>query len=126
MVLPLIICVTSNVLIFSYVSSSSRRIQTGPASGERQRRTISIRDLHLLRHMIIMLCVSVGGLIPVHLNSIVSMYTPVSQTVVHILSIWYILSLLFNMIDLFLYNHEVRRHLAGLCFRCKHDGNTQS
>ena len=61
MVLPLIICVTSNVLIFSYVSSSSRRVQTGTVPDETQRRTISNRDLHLLRHMIIMFCVSVGG-----------------------------------------------------------------
>ena len=117
-ILPTAICVVSNGLIFSYVSSSSRRVQTGPASGEPQRRTISNRDLHLLRHMIIMLSVSVTGQAPLSIIGIIATYTAVNPLIGTILSVWLILSLLFNMIDLFLYNHEVRKYVAGFCCRC--------
>ena len=68
--------------------------------------------------MIIMFCVSVGGLAPLSVSGIIRSYTQVSDIVSDGLVVWYLLSLLFNMIDLFLYNHEVRRYVAGYFFRC--------
>ena len=68
--------------------------------------------------MIIMFCVSVVGQVPNSLTGIIATYTEVNPLIGTILSVWLILSLLFNMIDLFLYNHEVRRYLAGFFFRC--------
>ena len=117
-VLPSIICVTSNLLIFSYVSSSSRRVQTGTVSGEPQRRTISNRDMHLLRHMIIMFCVSVGGQIPTAITGIIATYTSVNLFISASLLVWTTLAALLTMIDLFLYNLKVRRYVAGFCCRC--------
>ena len=68
--------------------------------------------------MIIMFCVSIGGLAPLSVISIIMIYTLGSRVILDGLVVWYLLSLLFNMIDLFLYNHEVRRYLAGYFFRC--------
>ena len=67
--------------------------------------------------MIIMFSVSVGGQTPLSIISIVTTYTSVSPLVNEIAVLWYELALLVNMIDLFLYNHEVRKYLAGFCFR---------
>ena len=108
----------AHALIFSYVSSSSRRVQTGAAPHEGQRRPISNRDLHLLRHMIIMFCVSVGGQTPFIITNVVHTYTPVSPVLLQVTAVWYQLGLLFTTIDLFLYNHEVRKYVAGYFFRC--------
>ena len=68
--------------------------------------------------MIVMFCVSVGGQAPAAIISIVMTYTSVNPFLSEIAVIWYVVALLVNMIDLFLYNHEVRRYLAGFCFRC--------
>ena len=67
--------------------------------------------------MIIMFCVSVTGQAPISITRIIATYTVVNPLIGTILSVWLILSLLFNVIDLFLYNHEVRKYLTGFCFR---------
>jgi hypothetical protein len=78
-IIPGVICLVSNGLIFLHVRSSSRRIQTRPAApNESQRVNLSRRDIYLLRHMIIMFCVSVGGQAPSSIARIVQRYTPVS------------------------------------------------
>ena len=110
-VMPCVVCLVSNGLIFYHVHASSRRVQTGAVPNEGQRRPVSQRDLHLLRHMIIMFAVSVTGWAPTSISRILEKYISVSQLITESLIGWYGLALLFNVVDLFLYNHEVRRYL---------------
>ncbi|CAF0720852.1 unnamed protein product [Adineta ricciae] len=66
-VVPSIISLVNNILIFQHVRSSSNRIQTVEIGGsQNQRHKISRRDLHLLRHMIIMFVIFVGGWTPLN------------------------------------------------------------
>ena len=67
--------------------------------------------------MITMFCVSTGGQAPVYITGVIATYTPVNPFISEILSVWFILSLLLTMIDLFLFNHGVRKYVTGFCFR---------
>ncbi len=105
------------MLIYQYVRSSSRRIQPQTISKDIQKLKISRRDIFLIRHMILMFCIFVGGWAPVYIIPIITDYMPVKTTVSSIFTIWCELALLLDMIDLFLYNHELRNHLKDICLR---------
>lgn len=81
------------------------------------RQKISRRDIYLLRHMVLMFCVFVGGWAPTFSMPIITYYTPINNIIFSSISIWCQLALLINIIDLFLYNHEVRKYLKEFCFR---------
>lgn len=117
-VIPSIIFLITNTMIYYYVRSSSRRIQPDHASGRRRSMRISPRDLHLLRHMIVMFCIFVGGWAPSYLLPIVSSYTEVSPILSSAFSLGCELALLLDMIDLHLYNHQMRNYLQDLCLGC--------
>ena len=112
------VTIVSNVLIYRHVSSSSNRVQSPAISTAGHRRGVSRRDIFLLRHMAIMFGIFVAGWTPSFLIPIVEKYTPVHSIVSSSLNLWSELAVLINMIDLFLYNHEVRRYLTGLRLPC--------
>ena len=68
--------------------------------------------------MIIMFCVLVGGQAPSSIARIIQCFTPVDPLVIWILLVWYELALLLNMIDLFLYNREVRQYVIDRLLHC--------
>ena len=107
-----------NILIYYYVRSSSRRVQVQNSSANVQHTKISRRDVYLFRHMVLMFCIFVGGWAPTFIAPIIGYYTSIHEVVYLSLTIWCELALLFDMIDLFLYNHEVRKYLQDLCIRC--------
>ena len=114
---PSVIFVLSNGLIFFHVRASSRRVQTAsiPNEGQQQPK-ISQRDLSLLRHMILMFCITLGGRAPIPVYQLISCYRDLSQSILETLLVWYELALLANIVDLFLYNHELRKYLVDLWF----------
>lgn len=114
-VAPSILCFAINILIYHHVRSSSRRIHPQTISENILQTKINQRDMILLRHMIIMFCVFVGGWSPTFIIPIIDYYTPVDPIIDSSLSMLCELSLLFNTIDLFLYNHEIRKYLKDLC-----------
>ena len=119
LIIPLAISLVSNGLIFFHVRASSRRVQAGCVSDEeRQQPKISQRDLSLLRHMIIMFCITLGGWAPVPVYQVIAHYRGFNRSIFQTLSVWYQLALLVNIADLFLYNHELRRYMSDLCQRC--------
>ncbi|UJR16816.1 hypothetical protein I4U23_003715 [Adineta vaga] len=75
-------------------------------STNQQQPRISRRDIYLLRHMIFMFCIFVGGWAPVYVMTIVMFYINIDLIVMRILSILAELSLLCDIVDLFVYNHE--------------------
>ncbi len=65
-----------NIIIFKYVQSSSRRIQTISQAtianhSSDQEPKLSRRDIHLLRHMIIMFFVFIVGSGPIYITSLI-------------------------------------------------------
>jgi hypothetical protein len=123
-VIPLVLCLVSNIIIFIHVYSSSHRIQpvarsaAGTGDNDQQRPRISRRDIHLLKHMILMLSSFILGWSPIYLVSALANQISVSPLTYQLLSFLSQISICFNMIDLFLYNHELRRYLRQTILRC--------
>ena len=109
----------ANTLIYRHVRASTGRFQGRSVSGAPSRRPISRREIVLLRHMVILFCVFTVGWGPSMIADIVSYNTPVNPILYECATINFQLALLGDIIDLFLYNHEVRKYLTGLCLpRC--------
>jgi len=75
-VVPVSVCVVINIIIFKYVQSSSRRIQTISQAtianhSSDQEPKLSRQDIHLLRHMIIMFFVFIVGSSPIYITSLI-------------------------------------------------------
>ncbi|CAF1284384.1 unnamed protein product [Adineta steineri] len=120
-IIPSIICLVNNMMTFKYVRSSTNRIQTSledAKNNAHQRQHLSRRDLHLLRHMIVMFCIFVAGWSPIYICSAISSVTSITSTIEFILIILSELSLLAVISNLFLYNHELRRYFQEkICHR---------
>ncbi|UJR21693.1 hypothetical protein I4U23_024770 [Adineta vaga] len=116
-VISSIMCLIINMFIYHYVRSSSRRVQPQDASGNIQQIKINHRDIYLLKHMVIMFCIFVGGWAPVFIIPIIEHYTPVDQVINSISTILCELASLIDIVDLFLYNHQLRKYFKDL-LRC--------
>jgi hypothetical protein len=81
-----------------------------------QQSKISRRDLHLLRHTIFMFCTFIIGWCPVFILSAIDYSGSVTELVYTILEILAVLGSLGCMLDLFLYNHELRRYIKDKIF----------
>ena len=128
LLVPSVIFAVSNGLIFSHVRASSRRVQTAsvPHEGQQQPK-INQRDLSLLRHMIIMFCITLSGRAPVPVYQVIGHSRGFNMSILQTLLVWYELALLANIVDLFLYNHELRKYLVDLWFtywpKCRKNEN---
>lgn len=125
-IIPLLLCIIIDGLIITHVRASSRRIQPqikiiqSPNNTNiiHQQTKISHRDIHLIRNMFLMLCIFVGGYGPIHITTIIINYIPVSVMVMRVLSFIAELSLLFNIISMFVYNHQLRDYLKHNVLKC--------
>ncbi|CAF4080032.1 unnamed protein product [Adineta steineri] len=112
-IIPSIICLMNNMMIFKYVRSSTNRVQTSledAKNNQHQHQRLSRRDLHLLRHMIVMFCIFVVGWSPIYLYSIIVVQFSFSSIILSMFIISALLSVLVVISNLFLYNHELRRY----------------
>ena len=77
-----------------------------------QAATLSSRDARLLKHMIFMFVVFFCGWTPIYVirtfNGTSSAFSPIAQQVVLLIPV---ITLLIDIGDLFLYNHELRKYL---------------
>ena len=78
---------------------------------------LSRRDLHLLRHMLVMICIFLGGWTPLFIALWLQTRTHIDQNLLATLAVWCELALLCDIIDLHLYNREVRDYLWRIFFR---------
>jgi hypothetical protein len=120
-VIPASVCVVINTIIFKYVKSSSRRIQPSAHSmteNNDQPAKFSRRDVHLLRHMVIMFFVFVVGWGPIYITAVVMNYVAVSIFTLSVLSLLAAISLVCDMVDLFLYSNELREYLQRTLLPC--------
>ena len=118
LIIPAVICVVTNALIYRHVRASSNRVQVHSVSMANDRGNISRRDIFLLRHMVIVFFVFVIGWTPWVSTSIAWRYTAVSDILDFSSLVSFQLALLVDIIDLFLYNHEVRKYLIQFCSSC--------
>ncbi|CAF3256816.1 unnamed protein product [Rotaria socialis] len=115
-VIPMSVCVVANIIIWKHVKSSLRRIR--PLLQPRiatdtvnQQSKINRRDIYLLRHMIIMFIVFVAGWVPIHIILILMNHIAMNIVVLSAMSLLAEISLLCDIIDLFLYSHKLRKYL---------------
>ncbi|CAF2475700.1 unnamed protein product [Rotaria sp. Silwood2] len=120
-IIPSLIYMIMNGLIVNYVRSSSRQvqpqiksIQTFSHNTIRQQPNISRRDVRLLRHMMRMFCIFVGGRSPIYIVLIIAYYIHIDLIVPRFLSLLADLSLLGDILDLFIYNHELRHFFKNI------------
>jgi len=114
-VIPAISLVITNSIIFIYVRRSSRRVQPMNV-GSDQAVTLSRREAYLLKHMIFMLAVYLCGWAPIYIILAVSLSlitTAFSPVGLQIFLTMPVVSILINVVDLFLYNHELRRYFTN-------------
>ena len=107
---PVCVCIVANTLIYLHVRASTRRARSRSAPRARHR-----RDIFLLRHMIFLCCVYMLGWGPSMIVDIVIYHSGGSGLVYDCVTVNFQLALLVDIIDLFLYNREVRKYLTGLC-----------
>jgi hypothetical protein len=122
-IIPSIVFLITNIFIYVSVRASSHRIQpvlsiTENTSDNRRPSRISQRDIHLLRHMIVMFCIFVGGWAPLYTVLAIQNQFLVNPILLACLTIWCQLALLCDIIDLYLYNHELRKYLTTIVLRC--------
>ncbi|CAF1177558.1 unnamed protein product [Rotaria sordida] len=116
-IVPSIVFLIINILIYVTVRSLSHRIRPSSFSvtennprNIRQER-ISRRDIHLFRHMIIMFLIFVGGWTPLYALFAIQTQALANIILSECFTIWCQLAFLCDIIDLYLYNHEVRNYL---------------
>ncbi len=104
-----------NVVLFNYVRSSTRRVQP---LNQQPAQPIHRRDLYVIRHMIIMFCIFVGGWTPIYLYWIFNGKRIFNQLVLSILILLAESSVLFDIINLFICNHKLRKYLEKKFVEC--------
>ncbi len=112
----LFINIILNILIFVHVRTSTRRVQpqmtiTNINGENNQQPRITRREIFLLKQMIFMFCVFIGGWTPVYSIVIISEYITVNQLIFHYSVIVGELAVLAIIINLFKCNHEIRQYL---------------
>ncbi len=117
-ILPLIIIAIFNAIIFLKVRSSSRRIHTTalPSTAAIDRRQQNARDVHLLKHMLFMFVVFIMGWAPIYTYSLI-VQNPYSYYLLFIvLQVLPVFSVVVDILDLFLYNHDIRQYYKTRLF----------
>jgi hypothetical protein len=114
MVIPAICLAITNSIIFNYVRRSTRLLQLMNVDSA-QAVTLSRREAYLLKHMIFMFTVNFCGWAPIYtvlavnLSLIVTAFSPVGLQIFLTMPV---VSILINVVDLFLYNHELRKYFT--------------
>jgi polyferredoxin len=120
-IVPALITLILNLFIFKHVRASSRRIQVQANTNSMnitmgQQPKINRRDISLLKHTIYILGFFIIGWAPIYLLIAIDYNGNVIPLVYTILELLAFISLLSCMLDLFLYNHELRRYIKEKFF----------
>ncbi|CAF1409056.1 unnamed protein product [Adineta ricciae] len=110
--LPSIFLSITNISIFLHVRRSTRR--TYPARNEVNgtNSIVSQRDIRLLKHMIFMFSIFFCSWVPIYIIGVINWNgTGITYLAYHALQFLPAMGFVTNIIDLFLYNHELRAFL---------------
>ncbi|CAF4076351.1 unnamed protein product [Adineta steineri] len=122
-VIPSIISLITNIILFKYARSSSRRIHPETLSAQisvhhPQIFLIRHRDVLLLRQMISMFCIFIGSWGPLYLTLVLQRLINISPLVIPILMFIAESAVLIDIIKLFVANQEMRQYFRQKMFRC--------
>ncbi|CAF1244629.1 unnamed protein product [Adineta steineri] len=111
-VIPAILLIITNGIIFISARKSTQRVQ--PMNGDRTTTSsFTQRDVRLLKHMVFIFAVFFCGWVPMFIIAVIDYNgDAIPYVVLHGLQILPCLSLLIDIIDLFIYKHELRRYLT--------------
>jgi hypothetical protein len=76
------------------------------------------RDIHLLKHIVFILIVFISGWAPVYIFSVINPSAVSFSLASLLLELLPVLSSFIMMVDLFLYNHELRHYLKEKIWKC--------
>ncbi|CAF4385474.1 unnamed protein product, partial [Adineta steineri] len=115
-----------NTLIFSYVRSSTRRIQpqsnNASTSGpNNQQPRMSRRDMSLLKQMLVMFSMFIGGWTPILIVYTMNIAIDVDIKIIKITVLFSEVCIFGIVMNLYIYNHELRHYLLNkirLLFQC--------
>ncbi|UJR17387.1 hypothetical protein I4U23_004282 [Adineta vaga] len=122
LILPSITMIFFNSMIFYSVHSSTRRVQTLPSSTS----AISsvnhgrARDIYLVKHMLFMFVVFIAGWGPIYMYSAIVGIQDINSSIIITLQILPVSSSFINIVDLFMYNHDLRRYLTERLLKYLH------
>ena len=120
MIIPCICILIINTVIIRHVRLSSRRVQPQTQTDRImsiKEHKISRREMYLLRHLVFMFCVYNIGWAPLYLIPVIMYGKYIHMTIYLSVPILSELCLLCVIIDLFFYNHGVRKYLINLLLR---------
>ncbi|CAF1249868.1 unnamed protein product [Adineta steineri] len=113
-ILPAIFLAITNSIIFKFVRRSTRRVL--PMNNEHQTPATSLnhRDARLLKHMLFMFAAFFCGWIPVYIMSVIYWDGKgISNVAYHGVLMLPIVGLVIDIVELFLYNHELRTYFIA-------------
>lgn len=110
-----------NLIIFLKVSLSSQRLISGDKSlsiESLNSKHLQNRDLALLKHIIFLHIIFVIGWAPIALTPIIELFVPIPQLVNLFVRLLPSISILISILDLYVYNHELRQYFQEQFFNC--------
>ncbi|CAF0793003.1 unnamed protein product [Adineta ricciae] len=116
--IPSLVTILLNAFIFHHIRSSSRRIQpqaidTLTNNNANQQMKFSSREVALLKQMIFVFAVFIGGWGPIYFVRIINQYVDV-HTVIYACSVLLCeTALLSVVVHLFIHNHDLRHYLSN-------------
>jgi hypothetical protein len=104
----------TNSIIFNFVRRSTKRVQ--PMNNGHVVVAISLnpRDARLLKHMLIMFAAFCSGWIPIYIIGVIDWNgNAIAYVVLHGLEMLPMMSFVVDIVDLFLYNRELRTYFMN-------------
>lgn len=126
-VIPACLMLVFNGLIFLTVRSSTHRVQITPTTATADHpkgncKRLNARDASLLKHMVFLVAVFVIGWAPIYIVSIGNLSLSIPPWIYGMFQVFTVTSALILILDLFLYNHELRQYIREQCLKwtCVH------
>ena len=120
-ILPFCSCLVINLMVVMFVRSSTRRVtielELSPQANRAERGRMTRRDLHLFKHLMLMLWIFLLGWAPIYLLPVFLDPTRIDPLMVRLFTLLTELSICSQMIDLFIYNHQLRKYLRTVLRR---------
>ncbi len=113
-VLPSIVTIVFNSMIFFFVRSSTRRVHataTAPTTSVANTNLQHARDMYLVKHMVFIFIVFLIGWTPIYIESSIVFSRGTLSWLFLLLQMLPVFSSLINILDLFMYNHDLRKYL---------------
>jgi len=112
-------------MIFFFVRSSTRRVHaaaTATKSSVANTNLQHARDMYLVKHMVFIFIVFLIGWAPIYILAVIrfSFSGGLPTGVYLLLQMLPVFSTLTNIVDLFIYNHDLRQYFKEQIFKCLH------